>query len=107
MLIVPLNAVPAQTLSIQLNNQSCGLNVYQRFFGLFMDVYVSGNLIIAGVICENANFIVRSLYLGFSGDFAFLDTQGATDPTFTGLGSRYILLYLFPSELPAHYGQSF
>ena len=65
-----------------------------------MDVYIGNTLIIAGVICQNENRIVRSLYLGFSGDFAWYDTQGSTDPIYTGLGSRYLLLYLYPNELP-------
>jgi hypothetical protein len=106
MLVIPLLSVPSQTLQVVLNNQSVTLNIYQRFFGLFMDVYSSTDLIIAGVVCQNANYIVRSLYLGFSGDFSFLDSQGANDPYYTGLGTRYQLFYLFPSDLPADYGLS-
>lgn len=104
MLTVPLQAVPNQTLQIQLGNQACALNVYQFQYGLFMDIYVSGTLIIGGVICQNLNRIVRSLYLGFIGDFAFYDTQGTSDPVYTGLGSRFVLLYLSPSDLPAGEG---
>lgn len=100
MQIVPLQATASQTIACQLNGQDCQLNVYQKFYGLFMDVYVSGTLIIGGVLCENLNRIVRSLYLGFSGDFAFIDTQGTLDPYYTSLGSRYQLLYLLPSDLP-------
>jgi hypothetical protein len=40
---------------------------------------------------------VRDEYLGFIGDLAFFDTQGMTDPDWTGLGSRYILGYFFPT----------
>ena len=75
--------MPNQTLQVQLANQPCQLNVYQFAFGLFMDVYVAGTLVIAGVLCQNLNRIVRSAYLGFSGDFAFVDTQGTTDPIYT------------------------
>lgn len=66
---------------------------------MFMDVYVGTTLIIAGVQCENLNRIVRDSYLGFQGDFAFRDTQGDTDPYYTGLGTRYRLLYLTPDDL--------
>src|ERR1700678_364286 len=104
MLIVPLQPVASQTLNVQLAGQNCQLNVYQKSTGLFMDVYVAGALIIAGVICENLNRIVRSLYLGFIGDFCFLDTQGTTDPYYTGLGSRYQLCYVEVSDLPAGEG---
>lgn len=113
MLVVPLKPVANQTLAVLLNNQSCQLNIYQKTFGLFMDVYVSNEPIICGVICLNYNRIVRSLYLGFQGDFWFADTQSVADvnglligndPIYTGLGSRYILEYLVPSDLPAGVG---
>lgn len=99
MLIVPLQAVPNQALTITLNDQVCQIDVYQKAFGLFVDLYVNNSLVIGGVIAENLNRIVRSLYLGFSGDLAFIDNQGTTDPVYTGLGTRYSLAYLFPDEL--------
>lgn len=68
-----------------------------------MDVYVNNQPIILGVLCENLNRIVRSVYLGFVGDFVFDDTQGFTDPVFSGLGARYQLLYLETQDL-ASYG---
>lgn len=96
---VPLQALPNQTVNVQLNGQSCTLNVYQKSTGLFMDVLVNDVLIIGGVICQNLNRIVRSRYLGFIGDFAFIDTQGTLDPYYQGIGTRYFLLYLLPTEL--------
>jgi hypothetical protein len=99
MQVIPLNPVPSQCVTCLLNGQYTQLNVYQKFFGLFMDIYVNNALIIGGVLCENLNAIVRSLYLGFEGDFTWLDNQGATDPAYTGLGSRYSLIYLEPSDL--------
>ncbi len=104
MLAIPLKALPNQTLQVQLANQACILRVYQLAYGLFMDVYVGGTLIIAGVICENMNRIVRSLYLGFAGDFMFFDTQGSDDPIYTGLGDRFQLVYLDKSDLPSDGG---
>ena len=106
MQVVPLNAIPNQTLSVLLGNQACQLNVFQSFFGVFMDVYVDdgATLIIAGVLCENKNRIVRSSYLGFVGDFVFVDTQAPTDqpglnPYYAGLGDRYQLVYLEAADL--------
>jgi hypothetical protein len=99
---IPIAAIPNQTLNVQLGGQACILNVYQLAYGLFMDVYIGNTLIVGGVICENLNRIVRSLYLGFIGDLCFFDTQGAQnpqDPIYTGLGSRYQLVYLTPSDL--------
>lgn len=100
MLIVPLKSVPAQQLSILLNGQSCQIKVYQKFFGVFVDLYINNTtLIIGGVIGQNLNMIVRSLYLGFVGDIAFYDTQGTDDPDWTGLGSRFLLIYYTPADL--------
>jgi hypothetical protein len=100
MLIVPVQPVPNQTLSILLANQLCQLTLRTRFFGLFMDVSVNDAPIVQSVICQRWNRIVRSAYLGFVGDFAFWDAQGKTDPTFSGLGDRYLLYYLEKSDLP-------
>jgi uncharacterized protein DUF6983 len=100
MLIVPVRAVPNQTLSILLANQLCQLTLKTRFYGLFMDVSVNDAPIVQGVICQNWNRIVRSAYRGFVGDFAFWDTQGSADPVYTDLGSRYLLYYLEKSNLP-------
>lgn len=103
MQIVPLQAIPNQAVTANLNNQVCQINVYQKIQGLFVDLYVNNALIIGGVIAENLNRIVRSLYLGFSGDLAFIDNQGTDDPNYLGLGpttsSRFSLAYLSPDEL--------
>ena len=104
MLIVPLQAVPSQSLNVLLNGQNCQLEVYQKPSGLFMNVQVNNSDIVTGVLCENLNRIVRSLYLGFSGDFCFFDSQGTTDPIFSGLGGRYSLAYLAANELPPGQG---
>jgi hypothetical protein len=101
MLIVPLQAIPNQTVTTTLNSQVTQLNVYQTYNGLFIDIYLENTLIVGGVICENQNRIIRSAYLGYSGDFAFLDVQGSNDPDYTGLGTRYFLAYLTETELAA------
>lgn len=102
MLIVPLQATPSQVLSVILANQSCRISVYQKFFGLYFDLVVPSNPtpgIRAGVSCLNGNRLIRYAYLGFIGDFLFFDTQGKTDPVYTGLGTRYQLAYLEASDL--------
>lgn len=104
MLIVPLNANPNQMLTVGLDDQACQIAVYQTTKGLFLDLYVNNELIIAGVLCQNLNRIVRSLYLGFSGDLVFYDTQGTSSPAYAGLRSRFFLVYLSPSDLPAGVG---
>jgi hypothetical protein len=106
MLLIPLAPIPSQTLNITLANQACTISCYQRFYGLFCDLFVDQTPVIQGVLCLNQNYIVRSLYLGFTGDLGFFDTQGTSDPTYNGLGSRFAFLYLEASDLPANYGLS-
>jgi len=106
MQIIPIADVYSQTLSVQLAGQNCAINLYQKSTGFYADLYVNGALILGGVICQNLNRIVRSLYLGFIGDLCFYDTQGTatvpstgSDPSSPGLGTRYLLLYLEASDL--------
>ncbi len=103
MQIIPTQAVPSQTMAVNLNNQLCRVNVYQRRSGLYLDLYNAATtpptLIIGGVLCEDRNRIVRSAYLGFDGDLTFYDTQGADDPDYTGLGDRFLLAYLTEGDV--------
>jgi hypothetical protein len=92
--VIPLLPTPSQTLSVRLGVQSCRLHVYQKTTGLYVDLYVGDTLVIGGVVARDGVRIVRDAYLGFVGDLAFADTQGNDDPTYTGLGSRWVLAYV-------------
>lgn len=94
MQLVPTQATPSQTFSVLLGGQNCQIDVMQKSTGMYLNLYVNGTLIIGGVICENRNRIVRSRYLGFLGDFAFVDVQGDDDPNYLELGSRFLLVYI-------------
>lgn len=99
MLVIPIQPLPSQTVNVVLNEQPCVITIYQRSTGLFVDLDLNDTLVIGGVIAHDRNRIVRSEYLGFSGDLAFVDTQGISDPEYTGLGDRFILAYFLPAEL--------
>lgn len=102
MLIIPTTPVPAQNLQVVLAGQACLLNIYQRLSGMYMNVYIDNGAtaVIGGVICENANRIVRDAYLGFVGDLAWLDNSGdGADPYYTGLGTQFSLAYLETEDL--------
>jgi len=100
MLIVPLQPVPRQLVNITLADQACQIVVAQKSTGIFLDLYVNDALVIGGVICENLNVIVRSLYLGFIGDLAFFDIGGKSDPFYSLIGTRFFLGYFTPAEVP-------
>jgi hypothetical protein len=96
--IVPLQPVPNQTTQIVLNGQNCQIVLSQSPNALFMNLLVNDSPVRVGAICEDRNKIVRHAYLGFLGDLEFVDTQSDSDPNYTGLGSRYQLVYLTPAE---------
>lgn len=98
MLIIPIIDTPSQSLKVQLAGQNCKINLYQKSTGFFCDLYVNDALIVGGVICENLNRIVRSAYLGFTGDLMMMDTQGSDDPSTPGLGARFLLCYIETSD---------
>lgn len=91
--VIPLVAVPSQSLTVTLGNQRVRLQVYEKAFGLFVDVFVNDALVIGGVVARNLTYIVRSAYLGFAGDLYFSDTMGRDDPDYTGVGTRFLLFY--------------
>ncbi|ANI16657.1 hypothetical protein A9C11_22995 [Pseudomonas citronellolis] len=99
MQIIPLAAVASQTLKVVLAQQNCVLNVYQQSTGIYLDVILEGETILAGVLCRDRVRCVRQAYLGFIGDLAFMDTEGTDDPVYSGLGSRWVLMYLSPEDL--------
>lgn len=92
--IVPLSANPSQQLSIVLAQQNCQINVYQKSTGLYFDLTVNGVSIARCVIARDGVRLLGKNYTGFIGNFAFIDTQGGDDPTYTGLGARFFLVYL-------------
>jgi hypothetical protein len=104
MQIIPLVATPSQALTVPLNpgsgfqQQSCAISVYQKFYGVFLDLTSDGTLIAAGCIAENLNRMIRDNSV-FIGDLLFLDNLGTSDPFYQGLGTRFSLVYLNFSDV--------
>lgn len=95
MLVVPLAVVPSQTLVITLGEQPAQIAL--RTMGLHLYFTLEG--VVTNRICRNEQrLLVDAKYRGFLGDFAFIDTQGDTDPVFTGFGTRYQLVYFDDGE---------
>lgn len=90
---IPLQAVPSQRFTVQLGSQSCVIAVYQKSTGLYLDLAVGSIPVVTGALCRDRAWIIRDGYLGFSGDLAFVDTQGTDDPTYEGLGARFQLVW--------------
>ena len=101
MQIIPIQAGPNQAVTVTLAGQPCQINVRQTLYGISVDLFVANAIVVAGTPALDRTRIVRSTYLGFIGDLVFIDTQGTSDPTYDGLGTRYRLAYIEASELVA------
>ena len=60
---------------------------------LYCDLSIDGTAIFTGVACLNLVPLNARTYIGLAGNLGFLDTQGTSDPTWDGLGTRYVLCY--------------
>ena len=96
---IPLQAVPAQVVSVILAGQNCQIHVFQKSTGLFVDLTVNNNRVLSTRIARNAVPMVRHKYFGMLGDLMFMDMQGADDPYYSGLDSRFKLVYIEAYEL--------
>ncbi|MFS8371299.1 phage baseplate plug family protein [Acetobacter indonesiensis] len=90
---IPISPVAFQQINVPLSGSTVTLTIQQRTNGVYADISLNGTQIIAGVVCQDRTWLVRYAYLGMPGDISFIDTQGTSDPDYTGFGSRYILIY--------------
>lgn len=93
MLAIPVAATPSQTLSVLLAGQDVRLNIYQKTTGLYVDVILAGETLVSAAIARDRVPIIRHGYLGFIGDIFFKDLLGASDPSYSGLGTQFVLGY--------------
>ena len=95
---VPLQPVPSQSTKVVLGGQNCQILIYQKPQGCFVDINADGVDIVVGIIGRDAVPLVCREYTGFIGNLLFIDTQGSSDPSYDGLGSRFNLVYLTAEE---------
>lgn len=113
MKLIPLTAVASQTLQFVVGGQNCQMSVYSKDGYDCSDItlrtpktYIAIDFAYNGIQVTNTQnclnrkrLLINRQYLGFFGDFMFVDTQGNSDPQYTGLGSRWVLVYLELSDL--------
>jgi len=92
--VIDLQAVPAQTLRVALGAQNCRINLFQKGADVFLDLYVGNTPIVLGRLCRDRVTLTPEQYTGFVGDLFFKDTVGASDPDYTGFGTRFTLNYM-------------
>lgn len=113
MLRIPVSAVPSQNFQVVLAGQNCAISLYTMDGydytdptlntpnkNLYFDLSYNGIDVTNAQICLNQKrLLINRQYLGFVGDFMFVDTQGTTDPQYAGLNTRYVMIYLEASDL--------
>jgi hypothetical protein len=104
MLIIPLATFAGQTLVTSPGSQSLGLAIYQKSTGLYVDIANGGAPVLYGVLGRDRVKMVRDAYLGIDGDLMFVDQQGDLDPTYSGLGTRFLLFWLSAADVAAGIG---
>lgn len=101
MIRVPLAATPSQTFSVVLGNQSCEISLRQNGANMYFDLRSDGADIVRSRIVRNKQLLLLDAkYRKFRGQFMFVDTLGDTQPEYSELGTRYLLYYLAPTDLP-------
>ena len=97
---VPLQAVPSQQVQTVLGGQNCQIAVYTLGTEghVFADINVNGVDISSGILARNAVPLNPFGYAAFAGNLMFIDTQGLSDPSYTGFGARFQLVYLTAAE---------
>lgn len=98
MITIPLQPEPSQSLNVTLGLQNVEILLYNTDRGLFANILSDGTAVANGVVCLDAVPLVRALYNGFVGNLCFVDTQGANDPQYAQLGTRYLLVYMNADE---------
>jgi hypothetical protein len=98
-ILIPIQAVPNQTLAVTLARQSAQIALRQNGDSLYFDLISNRVSIVRTRICRDRQRLLLDVkYRGFIGDFAFVDTRGGLDPQYFGLGSRFVLYYLGAGE---------
>lgn len=88
--VVPLAAIPSQTVNVTVGGQVAKITVRTIGAGLFFSL----DGVVTNRICRNRQrLLIDAKYRGFAGDFEFVDTKGAADPAYWGLGDRFQLVY--------------
>lgn len=98
MFVIPIQPIPAQILTVVLDGQNCQISLYQKNPCMFADLTVGDSPVSQGVQVRDSIQLNPNDYEGFDGNLFVVDTQGNDDPVYTGLGSRFQLIYLTEVE---------
>lgn len=101
MQVVHLVPIPYQMLKVRLDNQYFNLSVYQKNKSIFLDASIGDLDLVRFVPCLNLTPTLCREYFNVRGQLMMVDTLGTDDPNnYSGLGTRWFLVYFDAEELP-------
>ena len=106
MLTIPIQNIPNQNFKVIINGLNCNITLFNKdriygfstddnplIFALYFNLSVNGNIITTNTICENISPLIKQKYKEFPGNFIFIDLNGNSSPFYSGLGTRFKLVY--------------
>lgn len=91
--LVPTRPVPSQRLFTTVGGQGVTITLRQMGGYQYFNLEINGKKLCDSVLITDRTLLLRAPYLGFSGDFLSVDTQGEDFPAFTGWGNRFLLMW--------------
>lgn len=82
---ISLSPIPNQIFSFTNGTDEYEVELNSRLNNLYATVKKNNEIVVCNRICRNMTYICQWLI--------FADQQGNTDPEYTGLGSRYRLIW--------------
>lgn len=91
---IPLSPIPNQSMSVVLQERNVALTLRTLDGTLYADVLCEGVPVCTTHVCQDRQLLTaRAEYLGFPGlSLWFADLRGTSDPHWSELNSRYVLL---------------
>ena len=90
---IPIKAAPAQTLDTVVAGQYVSISLQSRGGSMYASVWLDKVPVVLERVCLDGVPLVSEAYRGMAGDLYFIDTLGASDPTWELLGTRFVLIY--------------
>ena len=98
MQIINTSQEPNQKFKTVVAEQNCEITLRTIGGAMYFSMSVDGVDFINSRVCRNGVTLVPTSYLGFKGNFTFVDYRGNNDPTYDLLNDRYFLIYLEESD---------
>src|ERR1700758_2929168 len=96
--VIPLQPRANQSFSCILDGQSAHITLETTDYGLYATVVYNGVTVASSRLCLARTDINSAVYNGLPQGLFFANTQGESDPVYTGFGTQYQLVYGDPAS---------